>query len=158
MSDALLRTPAEAAPLAPLPALPELPVPAVQPGANDNDEPTPPQQPEARMFELPANVWVSMVSCYAIFLLALLGASGGAHVVFAIAIAAVYVAMFFGTARVMLKQAPEQPGSGWNGPEGVLHTLYGPVTRGDALGQILLVPAVVAFFGVAVAAISALLA
>ena len=46
--------------------------------ANDNETHSPRLCPEARMFELPALIWGSMIGSYAIFLLALLGATGGA--------------------------------------------------------------------------------
>ncbi len=71
-----------------------VPIPALE--ANDNEAPRQAQQPESRMFELPGSVWGAMIACYAIFLIALLGATGGAHAAFAIAISAIYVTIFFG--------------------------------------------------------------
>lgn len=116
---------------------------------NDNDKPAP-RVGERRMFEIPAAIWCTMLGSYALFLLALLGATGGARAGFAIAISAVYVAMFFGTARVMLGQAPEQPRSPLAPFGGKLPTLYGPLGRGEVVAQMLVVPAAVAFFGIAV--------
>ncbi|GGD63769.1 hypothetical protein GRI62_12420 [Erythrobacter arachoides] len=104
---------------------PDVVVPLARIEANDNEAVAAPQQPEARMFELPANVWRAMITCYAVFLLALLGATGGAHAGFAIAIAAIYVAMFFGTARTMLRQSPPQPLSALERRGAVLQTAYG---------------------------------
>lgn len=126
----------------------------VETEANDN---APAQQPEARMFELPAAIWRAMAGCYGVFLLALLGATGGAHAAFAIVISAVYVAMFFGTARAMLRQAPSQPRSPIERPGAVLQTAFGPLARSEVYGQVLIVPAAVAFFGVAIAILSAVL-
>lgn len=129
-----------------------VPLPALE--ANDNEASTP-QQPESRMFELPASVWGAMIVCYAIFLTALLGATGGPHAAFAIAISVIYVTMFFGTASVMLRQAPPQPRSALDRPGAVLQTACGPLARGEVYGQVLIVPAAVAFFGIAISIISA---
>jgi hypothetical protein len=130
-------------------------VPLPQIEANDNETIAAPQQPEARMFELPSNIWRAMIACYAIFLIALLGATGGAHAGFAIAISAIYVAMFFGTARVMLRQSSPQPRSALERRGAVLQTAYGPLARAEVYGQVLIVPAAVAFFGVGIAVIAA---
>ena len=134
--------------------LPEIiaPVPVE---ANDNEAVAAPRQPESRTFELPAAIWGATVACYGVFLLALLGATGGARVALAITVAVVYVAMFFGTARVMLRQGPAQPRSPLDRSGGVIQTLYGPVSRADAYGQVLLVPVTVALFAIAVSVISA---
>ena len=123
--------------------------------ANDNETHSPRLRPEARMFELPALIWGSMIGSYAIFLLALLGATGGDHAAFAIAISAIYVTMFFGTARTMLRQAPQQPRSVLSRAGSVLQTAYGPLPKGAVYGQVLIVPAVVAFFGIGICVISA---
>lgn len=155
MPDTVLRT-QSAAPLPEsLDALPDVlvPIPALE--ANDNEAPRQAQQPESRIFELPASVWRAMIACYAIFLIALLGATGGAHAAFAIAISAIYVTMFFGTARVMLRQAPSQPRSVLDRPGTVLQTAYGPLARKEVYGQVLIVPAAVAFFGIGISVISA---
>lgn len=129
-------------------------VPFARIEANDNETVAARQQPEARMFELPANVWRAMIACYAVFLLALLGATGGGHAGFAIVIATIYVAMFFGTACVMLRQSLPQPRSALERRGPVLHTAYGPLARAEVYGQVLIVPAAVAFFGVGIAVIT----
>ncbi len=130
-------------------------IPFGQIESNDNETAAAPQQPEARMFELPATIWRVMIACYGIFLLALLGATSGAHAGFAIAVAALYVAMFFGAARVMLRQSPPQPRSPIERQGTVLQTTYGPLKRAEVYGQVLIVPIAVAFFGVAIAVIAA---
>lgn len=151
MSEAL---PARAVKPQPLPqnalAEPLLPTPL-----NDNETAIAPLEGERLMFELPKGVWRVMFACYAVFLIALLGATGGAHAGFAIAISAIYVTMFFGTAKVMLGQGPKQPGSPLNNSGGRLQTIYGPLARSEVFGQVLIVPAAVAFFGIAVAVIIA---
>ena len=157
MPDTVLRTQSAT----PLPesfdALPDVlvPIPALE--ANDNEAPRQAQQPESRMFELPKSVWRSMIACYAIFLTVLLGATGGAHAAFAIAISAIYITMFFGTARVILRQAPPQPRSVLGRPGTVLQTAYGPLARKEVYGQVLIVPAAVALFGIGINVISAII-
>lgn len=131
-------------------------VPFVRVEANDNEAAAPPRQPESRTFELPADIWAAMVACYGVFLLALLGATGGARVVLAFVVAGVYVGMFFGTARVMTRQGPAQADSPLDRAGGMLQTAYGPVSRADAYGQVLLVPVTVALFAIAVSLISAI--
>ena len=155
MSDAALQLPASTPPRDKRDPSPDVLVPLARIEANDNEVVAAPQQPEARMFELPANVWRAMIACYAVFLLALLGATGGAHAAFAIFISAVYVAMFFGTARTMLRQSPPQPSSALERRGAVLQTAYGPLARNEVYGQVLIVPAAVAFFGIGIAVIAA---
>ena len=64
--------------------------------------------------------------------------------------------MFFGTARVLLRNGPKQSRSPLTGARSVLQTAYGPMNRGAVYGQVLIVPAAVAFFGVAIAVIRAI--
>jgi len=106
-------------------------------------------------FEIPPAIWIGMVGCYAVMLTALLAATGGGHAAFAIAISAVYVAMFFGTARGMLRLAPAQPRSPLSRAGGKLATLYGPLGTAEVAVQMLLVPALIAGVAIAVAIISA---
>ncbi len=122
---------------------------------NDNETTLAPLEGERLMFELPTGVWRVMFACYAVFLIALLAATGGARAGFAIAVSAIYVTMFFGTAKVMLGQGPKQPGSPLNNSGGRLQTIYGPLARSEVFGQVLIVPAAVAFFGIAVAVVIA---
>jgi hypothetical protein len=128
--------------------------------AEDNDNQPAPRHAfgETVGFEIPAGIWIAMVSCYAVFLGALLAATGGARAGFAIAISGIYVAMFFGTARTLLRQAPRQPSSPLTRGDGKLATLYGPLAKGEVALQMLIVPALVACFGIAVAVIRAVVA
>lgn len=155
MSDTALQIPATKALHGNRDSSPDVLVPLARIEANDNETVAARQQPETRMFELPAHIWQAMIACYAVFLLALLGATGGAHAGFAIAIAALYVAMFFGGARIMLRQSPSQPRSPLECRGAVLQTAFGPLTRGEVYGQVLIVPAAVAFFGIGFAVIAA---
>ncbi len=122
---------------------------------NDNQTTIAPQEGERVTFELPAGVWRVMIACYAVFLIVLLAATGGARAGFAITVSAIYVTMFFGTAKAMLGQGPKQPGSPLNNSGGRLQTIYGPLARIEVFGQVLIVPAAVALFGIAVAIIIA---
>jgi len=131
-------------------ALPEL-SPQIRPaGHNDNEAVAAPRVGERVGFEIPPAIWGTMVACYALFLGLLLAATGGAHAAFAIVISAVYVAMFFGTSRAMLAQAPTQPRSPLASYGGKLASLYGPLGRGEVVAQMLVVPGAVVLFGVAV--------
>lgn len=96
-----------------------------------------------------------MVACYAITLIALLAATGGARATFAIAISAVYVAMFFGTARALLRQSPPQPRSPLARSRGKLATLSGPLGMGEVALQMLIVPGLIACFSIALIVIRA---
>ncbi len=133
-------------------ALPEL-LPPVRP-AEDNDNEhqvsTAPRVGERLGFEVPPAIWGAMVVCYTLFLVLLLAATGGAHAAFAIAISAIYVAMFFGTSKVMLRQAPAQPRSPLASYGGKLATLYGPLGRGEVMAQMLVVPGAIVLFGIAI--------
>lgn len=110
---------------------------------------------ERRTFELPASVWQIMTACYAVFLIALLASTGGGRAGFAIAISAIYIAMFFGTARTITRQGPKQEPAPVRNPGTHLQTAFGPMSRGAVFGQILIVPLAVAIFGIAMAVIIA---
>ena len=126
-------------------------LPPVRPAEdNDNQTVVAPRTGEQIGFEVPPAVWGAMIACYATFLALLLAATGGAHAAFAILISAVYIAMFFGTARVMLRQAPAQPRSPLASYGGKLATLYGPLGRGEVMAQMLVVPGAIVLFGVAI--------
>jgi len=114
-------------------------------------------QPEQRGFELPPGIWTAMIACYVLFMTAMaiaLGSSGKAML--SIVVAAVYIAVFFGAARVVMRQNPAREGSPLD-RTGSLGTLYGPMERRAVYGQILIVPVAVALFGIAVSTIIILL-
>jgi hypothetical protein len=118
--------------------------------SNDNEATADWRAGERTGFQIPPAIWAAMVACYVVFLAALLVATGGAHAAFAIAVSAVYVAMFFGVSRALLRQGPEQPRSPLARAGGVLQTHYGPLGRREVIVQMLIVPMLIAFFGLAV--------
>lgn len=122
----------------------------VSPQTEVNDNKLSPTVGERTCFEIPAWIWRAMIACYAAFLCLLLAATGGARASFAIAISAVYVTMFFGTARAILRQAPPQPPSPLSLPTGKLETIYGTLGLKAVVAQMLVVPGAIVFFGVAV--------
>lgn len=128
--------------------------PVVQREANDN-HPSFDRVGERRTFELPRTIWLGMIACYAVFLTALLASTSGGRAGFAIAVSAVYVVMFFGTARVIARQCPPQSASPLERRGAALQTAFGPMSRSAVYGQILIVPVAVAMFGLAIAGITA---
>ncbi|WP_338242381.1 hypothetical protein [Aurantiacibacter hainanensis] len=112
-------------------------------------------QPESRGFELPARIWLTMIACYGLFLAAMIAALGtSGKAMLSIAVSIVYVAVFFAVSRVMVLQNPGRGASPLD-RDGFLMTHFGPMESKAVYGQILVVPAAIAFFGVAVAAIIA---
>ena len=110
-------------------------------------------QPEAHGFELPGRIWLWMISCYALFLasmIAALGSSGKAML--SIAVSIVYIVVFFAVARIVIAQNPDHAVSPLD-RNGFLMTHFGPMDRKAVYGQILVVPAAIAFFGVAISVI-----
>jgi len=117
---------------------------------NDNEAASELLAGEQRHFQIPARFWGAMIALYAVFLSALFAATGGGYATFVIVVAAAFVAMFFGTAKVMIDQGPAQGRSPLDGPERSLETLYGPLSGREVAAQMLVVPACVAFFGIAI--------
>lgn len=110
---------------------------------------------ERRMFELPSTIWIGMIACYAAFLAALLAATGTGRAGFAIAVSAIYVVMFFGTALTVTRQSQCRDASPLERRDTYLQTAFGPMSRGAVFGQVLIVPVAVALFGFAVAVVIA---
>ena len=109
-----------------------------------------------RGFELPASVWIGMVSCYTVFLGSLLVATGGSgHARFAIVISAIYTAIYFGVARIGARQAGAELPSPLVRRQ-PLQTWTGPMDKASVYGQVLIVPAAIAAFGLAMLIIIAL--
>lgn len=115
-----------------------------------------PAMPEHSDFEFPRWIWAVMLGGYGTFLGGLLGATaGGGRAEFAIAISAVYLAMFFGTAYLLAGVDGRRVGA-FNRTGGKLNTSTGPMGIGSVAGQVLVLPVLLGFFGVAVAVISAI--
>jgi hypothetical protein len=117
-----------------------------------------PVWPEHSDFEFPRWMWAGMLGGYATFLGGLLAAtSGEGRAVFAIIISAIYIAMFFGTARMLANVDARRVGA-FNRTGGKLNTWTGPMGIGSVAGQVLVLPVLLGFFGVAIAVISAVVA
>lgn len=106
-------------------------------------------------FELPRSVWHLMIGCYAVFFASLfLVTAGSSNAIFVIVISVLYSAMYFGTAQILNaiggQEAPSPLDRGKK-----LATSTGPMERAAVYGQVLIVPAAVAIFGVAIAMICA---
>lgn len=114
-----------------------------------------PAQPEHRRFEIPGAVWGAMIGSYVLFFAAITMATGGSgHAVFAIVISILYTVMFFGLASIIARQAGPDARSPLLRGE-ALPTWCGPMQAGAVYGQMLVVPAAVALFGVGIAVIVA---
>jgi hypothetical protein len=131
-------------------ALSELLPPLLPVEHNDNEAKVELLAGEQRGFEIPARLWVLMLLCYGVFLSALLVATGGGESTLNIAISAFYMVMFFGLVKLLVRHGPKQGRSPLDGPSRTLQTLYGPLQEREVAAQMLVVPACVAFFGVAI--------
>ncbi len=98
-------------------ALADLLPPARPAEVNDNEAVGELLAGEQRHFQIPARFWGAMIGLYAVFLSALFAATGGGYATFVIVIATAFVAMFFGSAKVMLDHGPAQARSPLDGPE-----------------------------------------
>jgi hypothetical protein len=117
-----------------------------------------PVLPEHSDFEFPRWIWVVMLGGYGTFLGGLLGATAGSgRAEFAIVISAVYFAMFFGTAKVLANVDGRRVGA-FNRTGGKLNASTGPMDMASVAGQVLVLPVLLGFFGVAIAVISAIVA
>ena len=124
---------------------------ALSPGVS-----TPIVPPANPGFELPRALWVGMLACYAVFFAAIFAATGGSgHCVFAIVVSILYTAMYFGVARLAVRQAGREDVSPLERGR-PLQTWTGPMNAKAVYGQILIVPAAVALFGIAILFIVAL--
>jgi hypothetical protein len=131
-------------------AVAELLPPVVPAEHNDNATVTELLAGERRNFEIPSRIWVAMVAFYGVFFAAMFAAIGGGYATFVLVVSLFFVAMFFGTPRIMLKQGPPQPRSPLDGPSRSLPTLNGAIGQPEVAVQMLIVPACAAFLGLAV--------
>lgn len=116
-------------------------------------EPRPMVQPG---YQLPGWIWRAMFACYGIFFGAMFMLSrGSGHAVMMVVISALYALMFFGVASLLAKQPPRDARSPLD--EGKpLMTWCGPMDRKAVIGQVLVVPFGIAFFGLAILTIRAI--
>ncbi len=106
-------------------------------------------------FELPRGIWMGMLGSYVVFFIAIAAATGGsARAVFAIVISVLYAAMFFGTARLIARQAGDEARSPLERGK-PLQTWCGPMEPKAVYGQVLVVPMAIASFAIGIAAITA---
>lgn len=114
-----------------------------------------PVRPEHSDFELPRWIWGTMFAGYATFFAGVIAATAGeAKAAFAIAISIFYTVMFFGTARILANVDGRKVGA-FTRTGGKLQTSTGPMDLGSVAGQVLAIPAILGFFGVAIAIITA---
>lgn len=107
-------------------------------------------------FQLPQSVWFLMVGCYVIFMGAMAAvASASSFALFMVAISVIYVVIFFSMSTFLANLSGKPGGSPLDKGQ-ALPTWCGPMSRGSVYGQVLIVPAGIAFFGVSVALIAAL--
>jgi len=117
--------------------------------------------PGARSFELPRGVFVAMGCAYAAFLVEMAVAFGtGTGMPLLLAVCAVYLAVYLGTPAVFgavrTGAAAPKPSFARLRSRG-LDTLVGRMGVGAVIGQVLIVPACVAGFGLAVLVVVATL-
>ena len=129
-------------------ALGDLLPPLVPAEVNDNEVEL--AAGEQRLFEIPARMWTAMIACYGLFFTAMFAAMGGGYATLVLVVSVFFVAMFFGTTRIMLNHGPVQPRSPLDGPDRALRTLTGALSEREVAAQMLIVPACVAFFGFAI--------
>lgn len=105
-------------------------------------------------FQLPGWIWVGMVSCYAVFFVFIILATGrGGRALFAIAVSMFFALMFFSTASVISAiKGKERPSPLTRGNN--LHTFTGPMSLPAVVGQVLAIPAALVIFAVGIAIIS----
>lgn len=126
----------------------------------DADERRPvsiPVHPAHNALQVPAAIWRVMFGCYGIFLGGLLYATGrDGEALFMIAISTGYTILYFGLSGVLIGLDGHGARDGRIAAGGDLDTWTGPMSPGAVAGQILTIPICLAFFGVAIAVIRAL--
>lgn len=101
-------------------------------------------------FQLPREVWMAMLACYAVFFAAISIATGGSDPArFAIVVSVLYTAVYFGVARIGARQAGREAKSPLERGK-MLDTWTGLMDKTAVYGQILIVPFAVALFGVSI--------
>jgi hypothetical protein len=104
--------------------------------------------PPGNGLEIPQRVWTAMAAAYGVFFSGL--AIATAHspaAIFALVVSLGYAAMYFGTARILLRVNPAREDSAGAAGDGWLSTWTGPMSPGAVAGQVLAIPAALALFG-----------
>lgn len=116
----------------------------------------PRQQPEPVELELSGWIWGVMALCYGTFFGGLFVATGrDGEALFAILVSVGYAAMYFGTAGLLFGLNPPRRPSAFARGLAPLQTWTGPMGTGAVVAQVLTVPGCLAFFGLAIALIRA---
>ena len=116
-----------------------------------------PQMAEVTATEFPKWVWGMMAGGYITFFACMIGATaGGGYAIFSIVISILYTAMYFGTARILFGVDPRTQRSFDTHGSGKLETYTGPMSARDVAGQVVLLPVLLGFFGIAILLISAI--
>ena len=112
-----------------------------------------------RSFELPTGLYAAMAALFFGFVAVMAIGFGAPGMVVPTGIIVVFIACFFAVPAVLVRTHPEsrQPAMTWARfrREGIA-THYGPASARDATIQVLILPVLIFLFGVAVAAIAAL--
>ena len=113
----------------------------------------PPVAPDNAGYQLPSHIWAMMVASYAVFFIAIYLATGNSgHARFAIVVSVLYTAMFFGLARIGAKLPGREKASPLD-RGAKLSTWTGWMGAGSVHAQVLVVPVVLAIFGIGIATI-----
>jgi hypothetical protein len=112
-----------------------------------------------RSFELPAGLYAGTAAGYLGFIGLMALAFGNPHLALPMVIFVVFIAMFFGVAAMWMRMKPEHPQrlTAWSRfrQHGIM-TAYGRCTAGAATVQVLILPALILCWGLAVVTIAAL--
>lgn len=117
----------------------------------------PPALPDNDL-ELPGWIWRAMALAYGVFFTGLwLAAGHGGAAIFALVVSIGYAAMYFGTARILIRQS--QPAGRSLFARGLSHlqTWTGPMNQRAVAAQVLAIPIALAIFGASFAVASAAL-
>lgn len=100
-------------------------------------------------FQLPGQIWASMIVSYGIFFAAVAVAMRHTgEALFVIAIAVCYALIFFGGVAVISRIGGREKPSPLRQPHGELQTLSGPLNAKEVAAQVLVIPACIACFSI----------
>lgn len=104
-------------------------------------------------YQFPPRLWGMMMACYAVFFGAIYVATGGSgHARFAIVVSVLYTVMYFSLARIGARVAGKEAVSPLDRGS-PLQTWGGPMGKSAVYSQVLIVPLVLALFGIGMAVI-----
>lgn len=110
-------------------------------------------------FELPAGIYAASLGCFLTFLATMVAGFGNPELGIPMAIFGIFFAGFYGIPVIMAKQAPEGSNKtltwGQFKSRGIM-THTGKLPAGEAVAQVLVLPVLVVFWGIACIIIAAL--